>query len=120
MGRHVTAARAPPIPHKSNLLVSLVTLADLMKDQLIHVKDECAVTGGVKNKLGERIKKMSSLEFHCYHNHIGSMKRTYVDRVIYHEIQIGYRFTMDAFVVSLLLQWSHGHRKTFACFARHL
>ena len=29
-----------------------------------------------------------------------SMKRTYVDRVIYHETRIGYKFTMDAFVVS--------------------
>ena len=67
-----------------------------MKDQLL--KDECAATGAVKNKHGERIKKMSSLEIHCYHNHIGyhpdcricnltsrSMERTYVDRVIYHE-----------------------------------
>eukprot|EP01048_Picozoa_sp_COSAG05_P023212 COSAG05_NODE_4931_length_1322_cov_1.440720_1_plen_264_part_00 len=88
-----------------------ITLAELMKDQL--VKDDCPVTGGVKNKLGERIKKMTALEFHCYHNHIGyhpdcricnltarSMKRTYVDKVIYHEVRIGYRFTMDAFVVS--------------------
>ena len=45
-----------------------MTLAELMKDQL--VKDECPVTGGVKNKLGDRIKKMTALEFHCYHNHI--------------------------------------------------
>ena len=64
-------------------------------------------------KLGDKIKKMTSLEFHCYHNHIGyhpdcricnltarSLKRTFVDRVIYHEIRVGYRFTMDAFVVS--------------------
>ena len=28
------------------------------------------------------------------------MKRTYVDKVIYHEVRVGYRFTMDAFVVS--------------------
>eukprot|EP01048_Picozoa_sp_COSAG05_P013716 COSAG05_NODE_1486_length_4730_cov_147.028288_2_plen_248_part_00 len=89
-----------------------MTLAELMKDQL--TKDECPVTGGVKNKLGDRIKKMTALEFHCYHNHIGyhhpdccicnltarSMKRTYVDKVIYHEVRVGYRFTMDAFVVS--------------------
>ena len=88
-----------------------VALTDLMKDHLL--KDECAVTGGVKNKLGDKIKKMTSLEFHCYHNHIGyhpdcricnltarSLKRTFVDRVIYHEIRVGYRFTMDAFVVS--------------------
>ena len=45
-----------------------ITLGELMKDQL--VKDECPIIGGVKNKLGERIKKMSALEFHCYHNHI--------------------------------------------------
>eukprot|EP01043_Picozoa_sp_COSAG02_P124907 COSAG02_NODE_61997_length_267_cov_0.613095_1_plen_89_part_11 len=37
-----------------------MTLAELMKDQL--VKDECLVTGGVKNKLGDRIKKMTALE----------------------------------------------------------
>ena len=68
-----------------------VALTDLMKDHLL--KDECAVTGGVKNKLGDKIKKMTSLEFHCYHNHIGyhpdcricnltarSLKRTFVDR----------------------------------------
>lgn len=88
-----------------------ISLAELMRDQL--VKDECPVTGGVKNKLSGRIKKMTALEFHCYHNHIGyhpdcricnltarSLKRTYVDRVIYHEIRTGYRFTMDAVVIS--------------------
>ena len=40
-----------------------VALTDLMKDHLL--KDECAVTGGVKNKLGDKIKKMTSLEFYC-------------------------------------------------------
>ena len=56
---------------------------------------------------------MSSLEFHSWHGHKGyhpgcrvcelvarSLKRTYVDKVIFHELRFGYRFTMDAIVFS--------------------
>ena len=88
-----------------------MNMAEIMQDQMMS--DNTSVIGGVKNKLGKGAKKMSSLEFHSWHGHKGyhpgcricelvarSLKRTYVDKVIFHELLFGYRFTMDAIVFS--------------------
>ena len=88
-----------------------MNMAEIMQDQMMS--DNTSVIGGVKNKLGKGARKMSSLEFHSWHGHKGyhpgcrvcelvarSLKRTYVDKVIFHELRFGYRFTMDAIVFS--------------------
>ena len=88
-----------------------MNMADIMQDQLM--KENTSVIGGVKNKLGKGARKMTSIEFHSWHGHKGhhpgcrvcelvarSLKRTYVDKVIFHELRFGFRFTMDAIVFS--------------------
>ena len=46
-----------------------MNMAEIMQDQLM--KKNTSVIGGVKNKLGKAAKKMTSLEFHCWHGHKG-------------------------------------------------
>ena len=46
-----------------------MNMAEIMQDQLM--KENTSVIGSVKNKLGKGARKMTSLEFHCWHGHKG-------------------------------------------------
>ena len=88
-----------------------LTLAEYMQDEIFKLNT--AEVLGTKNQLGGSFKRMDAYEYHCRLGHRGhfpgchicqavarSLKRTYVDRVLYQEVRNLYRFTMDAMVLS--------------------
>ena len=103
-----------------------LTLADYMQDQIY--KDQTSEIIGSKNQLGGAYKRMDSLEYHCRMGHRGyfpgcricqavarSLKRTYVDRVLFKEIRSLFSFTMDAVVFSSRSRRGRKYGYIFIC-----
>jgi hypothetical protein len=106
---HIASTEYEPICDESGEVC--LTLAEYMQDELFKLNT--AEVLGTKNQLGGSFKRMDAYEYHCRLGHRGhfpgchicqavarSLKRTYVDRVLYQEVRNLYRFTMDAMVLS--------------------